>query len=80
MPWVILLILAVLAILILAGPPLEWIIERIWPPDGMRAPGTRIARTNGGDHDAGMARGGTGSGRVHGDGTGLHACSSAWAR
>ena len=38
MPWVILVILAVLAILILAGPPSEWIIERIWPPDGMRPP------------------------------------------
>jgi len=36
MPWVILLILAVLALLILAGPPLERIIDRIWPPDGVR--------------------------------------------
>jgi hypothetical protein len=38
MPWVILLILAVLALLILAGPPLEQIIDRIWPPDGVRKP------------------------------------------
>ena len=38
MPWVILLILAVLAVLILAGPPLERIIDRIWPPDGVRKP------------------------------------------
>ena len=46
MPWVILLILAVLALLILAGPPLERIIDRIWPPDGVRPAGTRSpART-----------------------------------
>jgi hypothetical protein len=38
MPWVVLVILAVLAILILAGPPLERIIERIWLPDGIRPP------------------------------------------
>ena len=38
MPWVILAILAVLALLILAGPPLEWIIDRIRPPDGVREP------------------------------------------
>ena len=36
MPWVILTILAVLALLILAGPPLEGIIDRIWLPDGVR--------------------------------------------
>jgi hypothetical protein len=38
MPWVILLILLVPAVLILAGPPLERIIDRIWPPDGVRPP------------------------------------------
>jgi hypothetical protein len=37
MPWVILVVLAVLALLILAGPPLERIIDRIWPPDGVRS-------------------------------------------
>jgi hypothetical protein len=36
MPWVIVVILAVLALLILAGPPLERIIDRIWPPAGVR--------------------------------------------
>jgi hypothetical protein len=36
MPWVILTILAVLALLILAGPPLESLIDRIWPPEGSR--------------------------------------------
>jgi hypothetical protein len=38
MPWVTLAILAVLALLILAGPPLERIIDWIWPPGGTRAP------------------------------------------
>lgn len=38
MLWVILAILAVLALLILAGPPLEGIIDRIWPPGGVRKP------------------------------------------
>jgi hypothetical protein len=38
MSWVTLVILAVLAILILAGPPLERIIDRLWPPDGVRPP------------------------------------------
>jgi hypothetical protein len=38
MPWVIVLILAMLALLILAGPPLERIIDWIWPPDGVRKP------------------------------------------
>ena len=38
MSWVILVILAVLAVLILAGPPLERIIDRLWPPDGVRPP------------------------------------------
>ncbi len=37
MTWAILAILAVLALLILAGPPLERIIDWIWPPGG-RAP------------------------------------------
>jgi hypothetical protein len=36
MPWFILVILAVLALLILAGPPLERLIDRILPPDGAR--------------------------------------------
>jgi hypothetical protein len=36
MTWVILAILAVLALLILAGPPLEGLIDRIWPPDSGR--------------------------------------------
>jgi hypothetical protein len=38
MSWVILVILAVLAVLILAGPSLERIIDRLWPPDGIRQP------------------------------------------
>jgi hypothetical protein len=33
MTLVILLILALLAVLIVAGPALEQIIDRIWPPD-----------------------------------------------
>ena len=37
MIWVILAILAVLALLILAGPPLERLIDWIWPPGGSRA-------------------------------------------
>lgn len=37
MTWVILAILAALALLILAGPPLERLIDWIWPPDGSRA-------------------------------------------
>jgi hypothetical protein len=45
MPWVILAILAVLALLILAGPPLESLIDRIWPPDGRRAHRGAIRRT-----------------------------------
>jgi hypothetical protein len=38
MSWVILVILAVLAVLILAGPPVERIIDRLWPPGGVRPP------------------------------------------
>jgi hypothetical protein len=38
MPWVVLVILAVLAVLILAGPLLERIIDRLWPPDPVRPP------------------------------------------
>ena len=33
MSWLILVILAVLALLIVAGPVLEDLIDRIWPPD-----------------------------------------------
>ena len=40
MTWLILAILAGLALLILAGPPLERIIDWIWPPGG-RTPRTR---------------------------------------
>ncbi|WP_255630392.1 hypothetical protein [Jidongwangia harbinensis] len=32
MSWLILVILAVLAMLILAGPLLEELIDRVWPP------------------------------------------------
>jgi hypothetical protein len=45
MTWVILAILAVLALLILAGPPLEGLIDRIWPPDGSRTVGHAGRRT-----------------------------------
>jgi hypothetical protein len=38
MPWFILVILAVLALLILAGPPLERLIDWVLPPDGTRTP------------------------------------------
>jgi len=37
MTWVTLAILAVLALLILAGPPLERVIDWIFPPGGRRA-------------------------------------------
>jgi hypothetical protein len=36
MSWLVLVVLAVLALLIVAGPVLEDIIDRIWPPDGRR--------------------------------------------
>jgi hypothetical protein len=45
MSWVIVVILAVLALLILAGPPLENLIDRLWPPEkhrtGTAAPARR---------------------------------------
>jgi hypothetical protein len=44
MSWLILVILAVLALLILAGPVLEDLIDRVWPPGAkpaIRHPGKK---------------------------------------
>lgn len=41
MSWLILVVLAVLALLIVAGPVLEDMIDRIWPPGGRRPSRTR---------------------------------------